>query len=92
MAEEMKSFGAVLKVVPGDQLLAEAIKVAERLLMNPPLVLRGFKAAINRNENAALKEKYAIEGIYMGQMVTTKDFVEAVNSFVEKRKPKYVGG
>lgn len=90
-AEEMKSFGAVLKVVPGEQLLASAMGVAERLLKNPPLVLKGFKAAINTNENAILKEKYAVEMSYTVPLLKTADFKEAVTSFLEKRKPAFRG-
>ena len=88
-AEEMKAFGAVLKVVPAERLLDEAIKVAERFLMNPPLVLRGFKASMNANENASLGEKYAVEASYTAKLCTTEDFREAVNSFFEKRKPAF---
>jgi len=87
--EEMKAFGAVLKVVPPDQLLGEAIKVAERFLMNPPLVLRAFKEAMNINENASLVEKYGVEKSYTARLCVTEDFKEAVGSFLEKRKPVF---
>jgi len=87
--EEMKAFGAVLKVVPADRLLAESIKVAERYLVNPPLVLRGFKSAMNTNENAALREKYGVEAGFTAKFSVTEDFKEALASFFEKRKPVY---
>ncbi len=90
-AEELKHFGAVLKVVPPDRLQDTALEIAARLLNNPPLVLRGFKAAININENAALVEKYAVEAGYTKEMFETEDLKEAVASFLEKRKPAYKG-
>ena len=91
-AEQMKHYGAVLKVVPQDQLMASAMEVAKRLLGNPPRALRGFKAAINGNENARLKEKYALEISYAKEfMLGTEDFTEAVTAFIEKRKPVYKG-
>ncbi|MGB4548824.1 MAG: enoyl-CoA hydratase/isomerase family protein, partial [Syntrophales bacterium] len=60
-AEQMKQYGAVLKVVPENQLLESAIGVAKRIAELPPLAIKELKAAINRNENAQLKEKYALE-------------------------------
>jgi enoyl-CoA hydratase len=90
-AEQMKHFGALLKIVPASQLLESAIDIAEHLIKNPPLALRGFKAAMNRNENARLKEKYAIEIGYLKELIGTDDFKEAVGAFLEKRKPVFNG-
>jgi enoyl-CoA hydratase/carnithine racemase len=90
-AEEMKHFGAVLKVVPLDRLSDEVQEIAYRLLSNPPLTLRGFKAAINTNENARLLEKYAVELSYAKEMPNTEDAKEAIVSFFEKRAPVYKG-
>ena len=90
-AEEMKHFGAVLKVVPLDRLSDQVQEIASRLLSNPPLTLRGFKAAINTNENARLLEKYAVESSYTKEMPNTEDAKEAIVSFFEKRAPVYKG-
>jgi enoyl-CoA hydratase len=91
-ADEMKHYGAVLKIVPQNQLFESSLKVAEHLLNNPPRGLRGFKAAINKNEDARLKEKYAVEISYGKElMMGSEDFTEAVGAFLEKRKPVYKG-
>ncbi|MBM4315710.1 MAG: crotonase [Deltaproteobacteria bacterium] len=90
-AEQMKKFGALLKIVPVDGLWEAAKDAASRLVKNPPLALRGFKAAMNRNENARLKEKYAIEIGYGKGLIGTADFKEAVGAFLEKRKPLFKG-
>lgn len=90
-AEQMKHFGSVLKVVPEDQLLASAMKISAHLASQPPLALRGFKVAINRNENAQLKEKYGLEFSYAKEVVMTEDFKEAQSAFFEKRQPVFKG-
>lgn len=90
-AEEMKHFGAVLKVVPLDRLSDTVLEIASRLLNNPPLTLREFKAAINTNENDRLLEKYAVELSHAKGMINTDDAKEAVVSFLEKRAPEYKG-
>jgi enoyl-CoA hydratase/carnithine racemase len=90
-AEQMKKFGALLKIVPAGGLLEAAVDVANRLVKNPPLALRGFKAAMNQNESARLKEKYAVEIGYGKELIETADFKEAVGAFLEKSKPLFNG-
>ena len=91
-ADEMKHYGAVLKIVPNDQLLASAMEVADHIMHNPPLALKGFKAAMNENENARLKEKYALEVSYGKKfMFDSEDMREAFSAFLEKRKPVFKG-
>ncbi len=90
-AEQMKNFGAVLKVVPENQLLESAIDIAKRITANTPLAIRELKAAMNRNENAQLMEKYALEIRYGSRLMITEDYKEAVDAFLNKRKPIYKG-
>ena len=90
MAEQLKHYGAVMKVVAEDQLFSSAMEVARRLANNAPRALRGFKAAINTNESAHLEEKYALEIAFGNKyMIGTEDFKEAVSAFMEKRKPVF---
>ena len=90
-ASEMKQFGAVLKVVPQAELWAAALAVAQRLAAMPPLCLRGFKAAMNENENAALPAQYAVELSHGAALIDSHDFKEAVTSMLEKRQPVFHG-
>ncbi|MDZ4165970.1 MAG: enoyl-CoA hydratase-related protein, partial [Smithellaceae bacterium] len=90
-AAELKHYGAVLKVVPENQLREAAMEIALHLTKNPPLTLRGFKLAMNQNENALLKEKYAVEIGYGKELIGTEDIKEAVGAFLEKRKPLFTG-
>jgi len=90
-AEQLKHYGALLKVVPENQLRETAMEIAGHLTKNPPLTLRGFKLAMNQNENARLKEKYAVEIGYGKELMGTDDIKEAVGAFLEKRKPLFTG-
>lgn len=91
-AEQMRQYGAVLKVVKDDQLLESVMEIAEHILSSPPRTLKGFKLAMNKNENAQSDKKYAVETKLCREMMyKTEDFTEALAAFFEKRKPVYKG-
>jgi enoyl-CoA hydratase len=92
MAEQMKQYGAVLKVVQDDQLLISAMDIVDHILNNPPLTLKGFKLAMNKNEDARLDKKYGLEAeLGRDLMYKTEDLQEALDAFLNKRKPVYKG-
>lgn len=88
-ASEMYRYGNIHKVVPKDELMNEAINLAHELMQNAPYALELLKCAMNENENARINEKYDVEVKYGGLFSTTKDKAEAINAFMEKRKPNY---
>lgn len=88
-AEQLKHYGALLKVVPENRLLETAMGIAQQLTKNSPLTLRAFKKAMNHNENARLKEKYAVEISSGMELMSIEDFQEAISAFFEKRMPKF---
>jgi enoyl-CoA hydratase len=90
-AAELQQHGALLKVVPRAELLATAMAVAQRIAAQPPLCVRGFKAAINDNEQARLREKYGHEVSFTRDLIGTADFREAVESQLARRAPVFHG-
>jgi enoyl-CoA hydratase len=90
-AEQMRHFGAVLKVVPVGGLPEAVRDVAARLVEQPPLALSRFKAAVNRSENACLREKYLGEIRCGRDLIDTEDRQEAIRAFLEMRKPTFHG-
>jgi enoyl-CoA hydratase/carnithine racemase len=90
-AAEAMRLGLVNRVVPGAQLLDEALTLADLLATKPPLTLAAALGAIHRGMDAAIDDGLAIEEAAFARIVPTHDAREGVAAFVEKRAPKFLG-
>lgn len=90
-AATAERIGLVNHVVPADQLLAMANKLAERLSAGPILAIRATKASINKilrdTANIVLDTALAREQLTFH----TRDRKEAAIAFHEKRPPVFTG-
>ena len=85
------SLGLVAKVVPPDQLMNEAKKIAAKLAAKPPVALRVLKKAINYGMNVDLASGLAFEQKVFALLFSTEDQKEGMKAFLEKRKPVFHG-
>ncbi len=90
-AEEALRIGLVDRVVSPEELMGEAQALAGRLAEAPPLALSFIKRAIYRNVNANLDEALYFESWGQKVLRTTTDHKEGIQSFLEKRAPKFIG-
>jgi enoyl-CoA hydratase/carnithine racemase len=89
-AQEAYRIGLVEKVVKSEELLAEAEKLARRLARGPAAV-GIIKKAMNQLVNLPLELSTDAGVNYQFAATRTKDHVEAVRAFLEKRKPNFTG-
>ncbi|MCC8437187.1 enoyl-CoA hydratase-related protein [Brevibacillus sp. M2.1A] len=89
--EEAMSIGLVNRIVPTDQLMATAISLAEQISANAPLALAQAKFAIDCGVEVELGSGLQIESNAYKLLVPTKDRLEGLAAFQEKRKPIYRG-
>ncbi|PEY40363.1 enoyl-CoA hydratase [Bacillus cereus] len=90
-AHEAKEYGMVEFVVPAHLLEEKTIEMAERIASNGPIAVRLTKQAISNGIQVDLHtglqmEKQAYEGV-----IHTKDRLEGLQAFKEKRQPMYKG-
>ncbi|MGD9933220.1 MAG: enoyl-CoA hydratase/isomerase family protein [Dehalococcoidia bacterium] len=90
-AEEALKIGLVSKVVPDDQLLAEARAMARKLAGGPPLAQRAVKRAMHKGFQMDWKTLGEYQQALGDVLWQTEDHREGVDSFVEKREPSYKG-
>ena len=90
-ADEALALGLVTEVVPAAELDAASDRLADELLSRSPLALGMAKRILNHAYDGPLALGLELEGLAYGFLRTTADFREGVESFVEKRPPKFTG-
>lgn len=90
-AQEAQEIGLVSRVVPAESLIEEALALAERVAANPPRSLRLAKRLLTDAQNMRLNEVLEMSAAMQALAHETRDHREAVDAFLEKRKPDFTG-
>jgi enoyl-CoA hydratase len=88
-APEAERAGLVSRVVPLDQLMAETMKVADRIAASPLPVVMMIKESINRAFETSLSEGVLFERRLFHSQFALADQKEGMAAFLEKRKPSF---
>ncbi|MFZ3468219.1 enoyl-CoA hydratase [Streptomyces sp. 4.24] len=91
-AEEAERAGLVSRIVPADELLAEALAVAETVAgMSKPVAMMA-KEAVNRAFETTLAEGVRFERRLFHAVFATADQKEGMSAFADKRPPHFTHG
>jgi len=90
-AERALAWGLVNAVHPDDRLLDEAGALADRLAAGPTRAYAAAKRALNHSLFAHLDDQLELEAELQHDMARTRDFIEGVAAFVEKRPAAFEG-
>ncbi|XP_076757089.1 enoyl-CoA hydratase, short chain 1 [Xylocopa sonorina] len=88
-AEEAEKCGLVSKVFPADKLVAEAVKLGEKIASNSQLIVAMAKESVNAAYETTLTEGLHFEKRMFHGTFATADRKEGMTAFVEKRPPKF---
>ena len=83
--------GLVNKVVPQEDLMADALSIAHEIAANPPLAVRSTKQLLYDAASTDLNTILPMEGLANAPSWGTEDRRESLVSFLEKRDPVYHG-
>lgn len=88
-AEEAEKSGLVAKVFPADKLVEEAVKLAEKISANSPLIVQLCKESVNTAYETTLQEGLKFEKRTFHATFSTSDRKEGMTAFIEKRAPNF---
>lgn len=88
-APEALRIGLVNAVVPQEELMPLAEKLAGQIAVNAPIAVRQCKKAINEGLELNMDDAVALEEKLFGECFATADQKEGMTAFVEKRKEKH---
>ena len=91
-AQEAHRIGLANRVVPGDTLMDEACKWANRLKDGPLYALGVTKELLEYEANVNLETALEMEAMAQARCMETPDFVEGYNAFIEKRPLRFNRG
>jgi methylglutaconyl-CoA hydratase len=90
-ASEALEIGLVEYTVPSESLLEKALEIAGQIVQNGPIAIAQAKFAIDKGYDVDLNTGLAIEQNAYEVTIPTKDRLEGLLAFKEKRTPNYIG-
>lgn len=90
-ADEAKRIGLVERIAPKGEAVAEAKKLAKRVLLRGPIAVVNAKKAINEGLDMTFEDGLKRETQLFSALFETQDMKEGVKAFLEKRKPNFIG-
>ena len=90
-ASEALDWGLVNRVVPPDDLMTEAKKMAATFAAGPTKAIGGLKALLLTAYSGTLETQLDKESRSISDMMRTEDGQNGIESFINKAKPTFVG-
>ena len=90
-ADEAERIGLVTRVVPRTDLDSTVDDIARRLAAGPPLALSSTKRLLNQSAQVTLPQALEAEAQAQAVNFSTRDTIEAVQAFRERREPSFEG-
>jgi 2-(1,2-epoxy-1,2-dihydrophenyl)acetyl-CoA isomerase len=90
-ADRIRELGLANGVVPADELDEKVAAVAQRIVDGPPMALSMTKRQLDNAATSSLVQALEAEAIAQNVNLGTKDMVEALTAFTEKRPPVFQG-
>lgn len=90
-ADRALAIGLVTQVVPVDDLMEAATKVAKLIALKGPLAVAACKDVIGRGADLGLEAALELEVKAFGSMFATEDMREGTQAFMQKRVAEFKG-
>ena len=88
---EAARIGLVTRAAPPDQVLPVAMELARTIQARGPIAVRLAKRAVDLSASLAMNDGFYFEILAQAATFGSKDKVEGMSAFLEKRKAKFTG-
>lgn len=90
-AHQALALGLVNRVVEADQLMPEVRQLADSVLAGGPIAARYAKEAVRKGMDLSLGQGLGLEADLNVILQSTADRAEGIQSFLQRRQPKFTG-
>jgi len=90
-ADVALALGLVNRVLPSGEVEAHTRELARRLAAGPPLAYARIKRAVYGAQSLTLDQALDVEREGQLELLRSRDFVEGVTAFLQKREPDFRG-
>lgn len=90
-ASEAKEMGLVNMVYPSEAFFEKSLEYAKSLAAKPQVAVRLIKRTVKQSIKSDLRSSLDLVSSHFAIVKSTEDHQEAVNAFLEKRKPVFTG-
>ncbi len=90
-AADAEKMGMIYKIFEDTNFEEESKKMAQTLALMPTKGLAYTKHVLNQSFVNTWEEQLSVEDEYQQKAADTADYAEGINSFLEKRSPKFTG-
>ncbi len=90
-AEEALENGLVNKLIPPENLMAEAEALAQNIAGKAPIALEYLKETVNKGLDLTMEQGLRLEADLYYLLQTTQDRTEGITAFLQKRPPEFKG-
>jgi len=90
-ADAALAAGLVNEVVPQAHVLERALALAKKIAAKSPLAVAACLGSTTRGLNVSIDEGLAIEAGYFERMLPTRDFLEGVGAWLDRRPAGFIG-
>ncbi len=90
-AADCERLGLVNRVVASAEAEQQTWELAKRIAAGPPLVHAFIKRAVYDAQSSSLDEALNVEARGQVQLLHSKDFLEGISAFFQKRLPNFTG-
>jgi 2-(1,2-epoxy-1,2-dihydrophenyl)acetyl-CoA isomerase len=91
-ARAAAEMGMINSVAPDEELMSTVMAMAEKLAQAPTAAIAEIKMLLDTSAANSFEQQLDLERRTQIESGKTKDFVEGVSAFLEKRPPRFVGG